>query len=98
MSDEDVLFDNTYELCEIIGNSLLSLRGPFSVVRRCVHHESGQSFAVKIIDITKFTGSPGLSTADLKREASICHLLKHPNIVELIETYSSDGMLYMVFE
>ncbi|VDD80453.1 unnamed protein product [Mesocestoides corti] len=35
---------------------------------------------------------------DLKREASICHLLKHPHIVELIETYSSDGMLYMVFE
>ncbi|KAM7541211.1 hypothetical protein Aperf_G00000029060 [Anoplocephala perfoliata] len=92
MGDEDVLFDDTYELCEIIG------KGPFSVVRRCVHHESGQSFAVKIVDITKFTDSPGLSTADLKREASICHLLKHPHIVELIETYSSDGMLYMVFE
>ncbi|XP_053747677.1 peripheral plasma membrane protein CASK isoform X13 [Panthera pardus] len=36
--------------------------------------------------------------ADLKREASICHMLKHPHIVELLETYSSDGMLYMVFE
>lgn len=35
---------------------------------------------------------------DLKREASICHMLKHPHIVELLETYSSDGMLYMVFE
>ncbi|CAB1457174.1 unnamed protein product, partial [Pleuronectes platessa] len=34
----------------------------------------------------------------LKREASICHMLKHPHIVELLETYSSDGMLYMVFE
>uniref|UniRef100_A0A4W5KFJ0 Calcium/calmodulin dependent serine protein kinase n=1 Tax=Hucho hucho TaxID=62062 RepID=A0A4W5KFJ0_9TELE len=32
------------------------------------------------------------------REASICHMLKHPHIVELVETYSSDGMLYMVFE
>ncbi|CDS40665.1 peripheral plasma membrane protein CASK [Echinococcus multilocularis] len=92
MGDEDVLFDDVYQLCEIIG------KGPFSVVRRCVHHESGQSYAVKIVDITKFTGSPGLSTADLKREASICHLLKHPHIVELVETYSSDGMLYMVFE
>ncbi|KAL7062454.1 hypothetical protein AAHC03_0684 [Spirometra sp. Aus1] len=92
MGDEDVLFDDVYELSEIIG------KGPFSVVRRCVHRESGQSYAVKIIDIIKFTGSPGLSTTDLKREASICHLLKHPHIVELIETYSSDGMLYMVFE
>ncbi|KAI8503966.1 hypothetical protein Bbelb_180340 [Branchiostoma belcheri] len=35
---------------------------------------------------------------NLKREASICHMLKHPHIVELLETYSSDGMLYMVFE
>uniref|UniRef100_T1IN89 Protein kinase domain-containing protein n=1 Tax=Strigamia maritima TaxID=126957 RepID=T1IN89_STRMM len=32
---------------------------------------------------------------DLKREATICHMLKHPHIVELLETYSSDGMLYM---
>ncbi|CAH2220351.1 Peripheral plasma membrane CASK [Pelobates cultripes] len=45
-----------------------------------------------------FCIGPGLSTEDLKREASICHMLKHPHIVELLETYSSDGMLYMVFE
>jgi len=25
-------------------------------------------------------------------------MLKHAHIVELLETYSSDGMLYMVFE
>jgi calcium/calmodulin-dependent serine protein kinase len=97
-------------------------RGPFSIVRRCLHRETGQQFAVKIVDVAKFTSSPGLSTegeqggrvderpavcqmgfslisfADLKREASICHMLKHPHIVELLETYSSDGMLYMVFE
>lgn len=41
---------------------------------------------------------PNFAPADLKREASICHMLKHPHIVELLETYSSDGMLYMVFE
>ncbi|XP_042587449.1 peripheral plasma membrane protein CASK isoform X4 [Cyprinus carpio] len=75
-----------------------SCRGPFSVVRRCINRETGQQFAVKIVDVAKFTSSPGLSTEDLKREASICHMLKHPHIVELLETYSSDGMLYMVFE
>uniref|UniRef100_A0A8C0B3P3 Peripheral plasma membrane protein CASK n=1 Tax=Buteo japonicus TaxID=224669 RepID=A0A8C0B3P3_9AVES len=68
------------------------------VVRRCINRETGQQFAVKIVDVAKFTSSPGLSTEDLKREASICHMLKHPHIVELLETYSSDGMLYMVFE
>lgn len=39
-----------------------------------------------------------ISPTDLKREATICHMLKHPHIVELLETYSSEGMLYMVFE
>ena len=57
-----------------------------------------QEFAVKIVDVAKFTSSPGLSLDDLKREATICHMLKHPHIVELLETYSSEGMLYMVFE
>ncbi|XP_012283148.1 peripheral plasma membrane protein CASK isoform X1 [Orussus abietinus] len=75
-----------------------STRGPFSVVRKCIHRQTGQTFAVKIVDVAKFTSSPGLSTADLKREATICHMLKHPHIVELLETYSSEGMLYMVFE
>ena len=37
-------------------------------------------------------------STDLKREAEIGHLLKHHHIVELLETYSSDGMLYMVAE
>ncbi|XP_052830557.1 peripheral plasma membrane protein CASK isoform X3 [Octopus bimaculoides] len=91
-TDEDVPFSSIYDLQEVIG------RGPFSVVRRCVHRESGQQFAVKIVDVAKFTSSPGLSSDDLKREASICHMLKHPHIVELLDTYSADGMLYMVFE
>ena len=116
----------------------VSPRGPFSLVRRCVHRDSGQQFAVKIVDVAKFTAAPGLSIsgkqtanqaywkevdlvitehmldigsfnsneifihpfrpADLKREATICHMLKHEHIVELLETYSSEGMLYMVFE
>ncbi|XP_037910081.1 peripheral plasma membrane protein CASK-like [Hermetia illucens] len=110
MADDEVLFDDVYELCEIIGknsiqfnvnpiyNTKMTTRGPFSIVRRCIHRESNQQFAVKIVDVAKFTASPGLSTSDLKREATICHMLKHPHIVELLETYSSEGMLYMVFE
>uniref|UniRef100_A0A8C9SLR4 Peripheral plasma membrane protein CASK n=1 Tax=Scleropages formosus TaxID=113540 RepID=A0A8C9SLR4_SCLFO len=97
MADDDVLFEDVYELCEVIG------KGPFSVVRRCINRETGQQFAVKIVDVAKFTSSPGLSTegkdpTHSHLEASICHMLKHPHIVELLETYSSDGMLYMVFE
>ena len=48
------------------------------------------SIPVKVVCLSLFS--------DLKREASIYHMLKHPHIVELLETYSSEGMLYMVFE
>lgn len=46
--------------------SLLTLlfccRGPFSIVKRCIHRQTGQQFAVKVVDVAKFTSSPGLST------------------------------------
>lgn len=37
-------------------------RGPFSIVKRCIHRQTGQQFAVKIVDVAKFTSSHGLST------------------------------------
>uniref|UniRef100_A0A8C7Y6A4 Uncharacterized protein n=1 Tax=Oryzias sinensis TaxID=183150 RepID=A0A8C7Y6A4_9TELE len=37
-------------------------KGPFSVVRRCINRDTGQQFAVKIVDVASFTSSPGLST------------------------------------
>lgn len=44
-------------------------RGPFSVVRRCIHREGGQQFAVKIVDVAQFTSSPGLSTEGKKENS-----------------------------
>ena len=75
-------------------SSYFTGKGPFSLVRRCVHRQTGEQFAVKIVDVAKFTSSPGLSLDDLKREATICHMLKHPHIVELLETYSSEVNVY----
>ena len=129
MSD-DTLFDDVYELFELIGRYVLlmllllsppslfiySFRGPYSIVRKCVQRDTQDIFAVKIVDIEKFISSPGLTIdgiktshfyfnscyyffkLDLKREATICYKLKHPHIVELFETYLSDGFLHMVFE
>lgn len=34
-------------------------KGPFSLVRRCTHRQSMEEFAVKIVDVAKFTSSPG---------------------------------------
>ncbi|EFX82008.1 hypothetical protein DAPPUDRAFT_317092 [Daphnia pulex] len=92
MTEDDILFDEAYELQEVIW------RGSCSVIRRCTHRLTAQHFAVKIVDAAKFTAIPSLTLDNLKLEATICHMLKHPHIVELLETYSSEGMVYMVYE
>lgn len=48
-------------------------RGPFSVVRRCINRDTGQQFAVKIVDVASFTSSPGLSTEGEAVEAGVKH-------------------------
>ena len=61
--------------------SQLAGKGLFSLVRKCVHQ---QQFAVKIVNVAKFTFSAGLSLDDLKWEVTICHMLKHLQIVEVL--------------
>ncbi|XP_035653057.1 calcium/calmodulin-dependent protein kinase type II subunit gamma isoform X8 [Oncorhynchus keta] len=82
-------FTDEYQLYEELG------KGAFSVVRRCVKKSNGQEFAAKIINTKK------LSARDhqkLEREARICRLLKHPNIVRLHESISEEGFHYLVFD
>uniref|UniRef100_A0A3Q2FH64 calcium/calmodulin-dependent protein kinase n=1 Tax=Cyprinodon variegatus TaxID=28743 RepID=A0A3Q2FH64_CYPVA len=70
-------------------------RGAFSVVRRCVKLSTGQEYAAKIINTKK------LSARDhqkLEREARICRLLKHPNIVRLHDSISEEGFHYLLFD
>uniref|UniRef100_A0A8C7H1C2 calcium/calmodulin-dependent protein kinase n=1 Tax=Oncorhynchus kisutch TaxID=8019 RepID=A0A8C7H1C2_ONCKI len=77
-----------------LGEEFNSL-GAFSVVRRCVKKSSGQEFAAKIINTKK------LSARDhqkLEREARICRLLKHSNIVRLHDSISEEGFHYLVFD
>uniref|UniRef100_A0A4W6F6J7 Protein kinase domain-containing protein n=1 Tax=Lates calcarifer TaxID=8187 RepID=A0A4W6F6J7_LATCA len=72
-----------------------AVMGAFSVVRRCVKKSSGQEYAAKIINTKK------LSARDhqkLEREARICRLLKHPNIVRLHDSISEEGFHYLVFD
>uniref|UniRef100_A0A3B5A9P7 calcium/calmodulin-dependent protein kinase n=1 Tax=Stegastes partitus TaxID=144197 RepID=A0A3B5A9P7_9TELE len=74
---------------------LLFPRGAFSVVRRCVKLCTGQEYAAKIINTKK------LSARDhqkLEREARICRLLKHPNIVRLHDSISEEGFHYLLFD
>uniref|UniRef100_A0AAY4ET58 calcium/calmodulin-dependent protein kinase n=1 Tax=Denticeps clupeoides TaxID=299321 RepID=A0AAY4ET58_9TELE len=82
-------FTDEYQLYEELG------KGAFSVVRRCMKISSGQEYAAKIINTKK------LSARDhqkLEREARICRLLKHPNIVRLHDSISEEGFHYLVFD
>uniref|UniRef100_A0A8C0J781 calcium/calmodulin-dependent protein kinase n=1 Tax=Chelonoidis abingdonii TaxID=106734 RepID=A0A8C0J781_CHEAB len=70
-------------------------RGAFSVVRRCVKLCTGHEYAAKIINTKK------LSARDhqkLEREARICRLLKHSNIVRLHDSISEEGFHYLIFD
>ncbi|XP_035996503.1 calcium/calmodulin-dependent protein kinase type II subunit beta isoform X6 [Fundulus heteroclitus] len=82
-------FTDEYQLYEELG------KGAFSVVRRCVKLCTGQEYAAKIINTKK------LSARDhqkLEREARICRLLKHPNIVRLHDSISEEGFHYLIFD
>ncbi|XP_061788071.1 calcium/calmodulin-dependent protein kinase (CaM kinase) II beta 1 isoform X3 [Nerophis lumbriciformis] len=82
-------FTDEYQLYEELG------KGAFSVVRRCVKLCTGQEYAAKIINTKK------LSARDhqkLEREARICRLLKHANIVRLHDSISEEGFHYLLFD
>ncbi|XP_034464514.1 calcium/calmodulin-dependent protein kinase type II subunit gamma isoform X14 [Hippoglossus hippoglossus] len=82
-------FTDEYQLFEELG------KGAFSIVRRCIKKSTGQEYAAKIINTKK------LSARDhqkLDREARICRLLKHPNIVRLHDSISEEGFHYLVFD
>ncbi|XP_051945668.1 calcium/calmodulin-dependent protein kinase type II subunit gamma isoform X2 [Xyrauchen texanus] len=82
-------FTDEYQLYEELG------KGAFSIVRRCVKKSTAQEYAAKIINTKK------LSARDhqkLDREARICRLLKHPNIVRLHDSISEESFHYLVFD
>ncbi|XP_061600633.1 calcium/calmodulin-dependent protein kinase type II subunit gamma isoform X12 [Cololabis saira] len=82
-------FTDEYQLYEELG------KGAFSIVRRCVKKSTGQEYAAKIINTKK------LSARDhqkLEREARICRLLKHPNIVRLHDSIAEEGFHYLIFD
>ncbi|KAK1340684.1 LOW QUALITY PROTEIN: hypothetical protein QTO34_017074 [Cnephaeus nilssonii] len=82
-------FMDEYQLFKELG------KGAFSVVIRCMKIPTGQEYAAKIINTKK------LSARDhqkLEREARICRLLKHPNIVWLHDSISEEGFHCLVFD
>lgn len=82
-------FSEQYVLKEDLG------KGAFSVVKKAVHINTNLPYAAKIINTRRLTSR---DLQKLEREARICRMLKHPNIVQLHHVFQENHVRYMVFD
>ena len=81
--------EDLYEFKEKIGE------GHFGVVKRCIEKSSGKEYAVKIMN------KNNIKKKDLPfliQERNYMMLIKHPNIVSLIQDYEDENCIYFVME
>ncbi|KAG6396372.1 hypothetical protein SASPL_142520 [Salvia splendens] len=70
--------------------------GNFGKVKFATNVESGESFAIKVLEKNRISG---LNIIDqIKREIGTLKLLRHPNVVRLHEVLASKVKIYMVLE
>jgi serine/threonine protein kinase len=80
--------ETIYELREKIGD------GTSGQVRRAIHRQTGQEFAVKVICLRR-----QLDTKQMEQEVSLMRTLDHPYIVQLIDVFVQSGVaMYLVME
>lgn len=81
--------DDKYVMKELLGT------GAFSEVRLAESKEyPGQVYAVKIIDRKALKGKDD----SLENEIKVLRRLKHPNIVQLLETFEDKHKVYLIME
>lgn len=81
-------FHDKYEIGETLG------KGSFAVVKEARHRQSGERFAIKMID----RNNPGFDGEALKKEIRIMQLINHPNCIRLHEVYHDTGMICLVLD
>ena len=64
---------------------IMSYRGPYSEVYRCAKRDTGQNYAVKIVDVAQYTSSPNLSIEGTSDE---CPAFKSTLINEILQFFS----------
>ncbi|XP_056160417.1 CBL-interacting serine/threonine-protein kinase 9 isoform X2 [Syzygium oleosum] len=79
-----------YELGKTIGE------GSFAKVKFAKHLDSGDSFAIKIIDRHHVLRHKMVE--QIKREISTMKLIKHPNVIKIFEVIASKTKIYIVLE
>ena len=84
-----IKIEDLYEFKEKIGE------GHFGLVKRCIEKSTGKEYAVKIMNKNK------IKKKDLQfliQERNYMMLIKHPNIVSLIEDFEDEKYIYLVME
>eukprot|EP00246_Nothoceros_aenigmaticus_P012760 TRINITY_DN4097_c0_g1_i1.p1 TRINITY_DN4097_c0_g1~~TRINITY_DN4097_c0_g1_i1.p1 ORF type:complete len:375 (-),score=84.21 TRINITY_DN4097_c0_g1_i1:64-1188(-) len=79
-----------YELGRTLGE------GTFAKVKYAKNVETGESVAIKVLDKEKILKHKMVE--QIKREISTMKLVKHPNIVQLLEVLASKTKIYIVLE
>ncbi|KAG6543106.1 hypothetical protein Mapa_015355 [Marchantia paleacea] len=79
-----------YELGRTLGE------GTFAKVKFAKNTETGESVAIKVLDKEKILKHKMVE--QIKREISTMKLVKHPNIVQLLEVLASKTKIYIVLE
>lgn len=83
-------FYSDYEPLELLG------RGISSVVRRCLHRESGKPFAVKIIDLLQ---EEAPTIEEVQNEIDLLHELAGSRfVIDLFDVYQTETYVFLVFE
>ena len=70
-------------------------QGNFGLVRKCIEKNTGKEYAVKIMDKNK------IKKKDLQfiiQERNYMILIKHPNIVSLVQDFEDENCIYFVME
>lgn len=80
--------DRNYELRETLGT------GAFSEVKKAIHKETGNQFAIKVIDRKKCAGKENM----IQSEISILQKVRHNNIIQLFDLYETEHKIYLVME
>ncbi|OIW14079.1 hypothetical protein TanjilG_11424 [Lupinus angustifolius] len=79
-----------FEIGKLLG------QGNFAKVYYATNIKTGEEVAIKVIDKEKIL--KGGLVAHIKREISIMHRVRHPNIVQLFEVMATKSKIYFVME
>lgn len=81
--------------CYLLGKTVGE--GSFAKVKEAIHIVTGEKVAVKIID-KKRAREDRYICKNLRREARILQLVRHANIIQLLEVLETDNYYYLVME